>query len=447
MHKILHVDGDNFFVSCEVARFPHLKGKPVIVGEERGIACAMSYEAKRLGITRAMPIFEIREKFPHVAVLPAHFELYEQYADKLATILEKYCSEVERYSIDECFALVSQADILLHGHGNGENHRDKAELNFLEIVKKEAELCLGITLSFGLANTKTLAKIGSKLEKPSGAVVIDENRRVEILNKTDIGSVWGIGRAISQKLTSYNVKTAHDFTRLDPSFVKKNFGEGTLATWHELRGEARFETESGPRIPKSLQSTRSFGRAVYAAGTSATNIKERSFLLSELSNHAENLCTRLRSHGLKVSRFSFFIKKNTDYNRYLSHEIELGYYTDNASDIIRAIHKAANAMLSSEAVLRAANFGVKFKATGISVHGLRPAETVQDDLFATQSTLDTRSKYLEAVDSLQKRFGAGSIYLCSSLESKKRRLAAFNERNSRNHFIYGLPLPYMGEVV
>ncbi len=339
---------------------------------------------------------------------------------------------------------MSEADIARYGDGS--------EKDFLSTVKLEAELCLGITLSFGLADTKTLAKIGSKLEKPSGAVLISEDslthNRIDILKRTDIGSVWGIGRAISQKLTSYNVKTAHDFICLDPSFVKKNFGEGTLATWHELRGEARFETESGPRIPKSLQSTRSFGRAVNAA----TNTKERSFLLSELSNHAENLCTRLRSHGLKVRRFSFFIKKNTDYNRYIGHEIELGHYTDNASDMIRAIHKAAIDMLDSEPIKRAANFGtgghgLKFKATGISVHGLRPVETIQDDLFAAQSAIDTRNKYLEAVDSLQKRFGDGSIYLCSSLESKKRRLAAFNERNSRNHFIYGLPLPYMGEVV
>lgn len=104
--KILHVDGDNFFVACEVARFPHLKGKPVIVGEERGIASAMSYEAKKLGVHRGMPVFEIRKQFPQVIILPSHFELYEQYALKLYQVLCKYSDTVERYSIDECFALI-----------------------------------------------------------------------------------------------------------------------------------------------------------------------------------------------------------------------------------------------------------------------------------------------------------------------------------------------------
>ncbi|MDP2630796.1 MAG: DNA polymerase IV, partial [Candidatus Uhrbacteria bacterium] len=44
---ILHIDGDAFFASCEQARNPKLKGRPVITGKERGIASSMSYEAKR----------------------------------------------------------------------------------------------------------------------------------------------------------------------------------------------------------------------------------------------------------------------------------------------------------------------------------------------------------------------------------------------------------------
>lgn len=87
---ILHVDGDNFFVSCEVARLPHLYGKPVVVGAERGIATAMNVQAKQLGITRGMPVFKIKKEFPSVTILPAHFELYEKYSDNLFSILTNY---------------------------------------------------------------------------------------------------------------------------------------------------------------------------------------------------------------------------------------------------------------------------------------------------------------------------------------------------------------------
>jgi DNA polymerase-4 len=46
-----HADGDSFFVACELSVHPELKGKPVIVGADRGIAVAMSEEAKKLGVT------------------------------------------------------------------------------------------------------------------------------------------------------------------------------------------------------------------------------------------------------------------------------------------------------------------------------------------------------------------------------------------------------------
>ena len=104
--KVLHVDGDGFFASCEISRRPDLKGKPVVVGEERGIASAMSYEAKRLGVTRGMPIFKVRQEFPQVTILSSHFELYEQFASALYSILTKHFANVEWYSIDECFAEV-----------------------------------------------------------------------------------------------------------------------------------------------------------------------------------------------------------------------------------------------------------------------------------------------------------------------------------------------------
>ncbi len=57
---IVHIDGDAFFASCEQARDPALRGKPVITGKERGIVASMSYEAKAKGIKRAMRLFEVK---------------------------------------------------------------------------------------------------------------------------------------------------------------------------------------------------------------------------------------------------------------------------------------------------------------------------------------------------------------------------------------------------
>ena len=46
------MDADAFFVGCEVASEPRLRGKAVAVGGmKRGIIASASYEARRLGIS------------------------------------------------------------------------------------------------------------------------------------------------------------------------------------------------------------------------------------------------------------------------------------------------------------------------------------------------------------------------------------------------------------
>src|SRR5947209_18747742 len=73
---ILHIDGDTFFASCEQSRRPALQGRPVVTGEERGIAASMSYEAKARGVTRGMRLTEIRQVCPEAVILPSDYEAY-----------------------------------------------------------------------------------------------------------------------------------------------------------------------------------------------------------------------------------------------------------------------------------------------------------------------------------------------------------------------------------
>src|SRR3954470_22757085 len=101
---ILHVDGDAFFASCEVAKDPSLRGKPVITGKERGIVSACTYEAKALGIKRGMILSEVRKICPEAIILPSDYETYSLFSERMYKIVRRYTPELEEYSIDECFA-------------------------------------------------------------------------------------------------------------------------------------------------------------------------------------------------------------------------------------------------------------------------------------------------------------------------------------------------------
>ena len=92
-----------FFVGVEVAKDPTLRGKPVVTGEEKGIVSALSYEAKALGVTRGMPIFQLRRKFPQVIVLPGDYRSYARYSAKMFDIVRRYADSVEDAGLDLLF--------------------------------------------------------------------------------------------------------------------------------------------------------------------------------------------------------------------------------------------------------------------------------------------------------------------------------------------------------
>src|SRR5687768_63734 len=83
---------------------PSLRGRPVVTGLERGIASSMSYEAKARGVTRGLPIHEIRRVCPEAIILPSDYETYGLFSLRMYEIVRRYTEIMEEYSIDECFA-------------------------------------------------------------------------------------------------------------------------------------------------------------------------------------------------------------------------------------------------------------------------------------------------------------------------------------------------------
>src|SRR6516162_8852245 len=146
---IVHIDGDAFFASCEQSRRPKLRGKPVVTGKERGIAAAMSYEAKARGVTRGMQVWQIKKICPEAIILPSDYETYSLISKRFFTIVRRYTPDVEEYSIDEGFADLTGL-------------RRPLRMSYRKIaqhMKKALDAELGFTFSVGLAPNKVVAKI------------------------------------------------------------------------------------------------------------------------------------------------------------------------------------------------------------------------------------------------------------------------------------------------
>jgi DNA polymerase-4 len=286
---ILHIDADAFFASCEQAVNPTLKGKPVVTGKERGIASAVSYEAKACGVKRGMTIREIQQLCPDAIHLPSDYETYSLFSQRMFAIVRRYTPDVEEYSIDECFCDLTGLRRPLRMSYETMAARIKADL----------EHNLGLTFAVGLAPTKVVAKLASKWQKPAGLTIIRGTDLHLYLDQVPIENVWGIGPQTMAYLTRFGIATALDFARQDELWVRSKLTKPHQDIWHELRGTAVIPLEFGEHHAyQSISKTKTF--------TPPTS--DREMLLAQLSKNVENACIKARRHHLEARRVSFFLR-------------------------------------------------------------------------------------------------------------------------------------------
>ena len=387
---ILHVDGDSFFVSCQVTQDPSLKGRPVVTGLERGIASAMYYEAKARGITRGMRVSEMRTLCPDVVIMNSDYALYEQYSHRMNSIVKRYTSKVESYSIDECFADITGLDEEFH-------------MTYEEIaarIKRDLEEELGITFSVGVSVTKTLAKTASTSQKPSGLTVASSLQTEALLAKTPIEKVWGIGRRTSVRMVGYAITTALDFALKDTEWVRKHFPKPYQELHHELRGTCMHAVASGDRRDYlSTSKTRTFSKP---SG-------DESYVMAQLSNNIEKACRALRGRGMFGKKVSIFLK--TQRFTYSMAEFVLPYAVATPGEILKYAERHFHALFEK---------GVTYRATGITVSQLTRTRASTLNLFSENTVDEAASKIYQSVDRLNRQYGRNAVFLGSSMQAVKR---------------------------
>jgi nucleotidyltransferase/DNA polymerase involved in DNA repair len=117
MNRILHVDGNSFFASCEIAlardRGIDLSHHPVWVGGGRrgdGIVSAANRAAKKFGVKTCMPCFEAKRLCPRGVLCRPHYDAYRDISAKMFRVLGEYSPTLVPVSIDEGFLDLTAMD-------------------------------------------------------------------------------------------------------------------------------------------------------------------------------------------------------------------------------------------------------------------------------------------------------------------------------------------------
>lgn len=385
------VDCNSFYCSCERVFRPELANTPVVVlSNNDGCIISRSDEAKRLGVGMAVPYHENRELIEKhgIEVFSSNYNLYGDMSRRVMDTLRAIAgpSNVEVYSVDEAFINIDSTSPGLL-------------LQIGREIKFTVEQWTGIEVSVGIAPTKTLAKLANRLAKEdklrSGCVMLlDTDEKItQILQKTPVGHLWGIGRQLAGRLTRLGIHTAWQLRNMNEEWVRKNMGGVTgVRLLKELKGIEAISMQEPLDTKKMIATTRMFGSPVQ-------DIKDIREAIATYTSRAAEKLRRQFSAASVISIFVVLKEKNTDRKEdnkahVNEHEEEedndhrWGRYSTGATVSAHAILPNATAYThelikpAMQLVERVFEKGRSYKKAGVMLSGLVPDTSIQANLFA-----------------------------------------------------------------
>ena len=377
--RIILVDGNNFFASCEQIFDPKLKGKPLcILSNNDGCVIARSNEAKKIGIKMGMPYFMAKKEFPDAIYKSSNFTLYHDISQRMMQLLSKYSDLLDVYSIDEAFLDITGMDKVF-----------KATYSeIIQSIKKDIETHIGIGVSIGLAPSVILAKAANhKAKKLSGLYTIEEENIEKELKGLAIEEIWGIGKNIARKLKAYGIFYAEDILKKDDCFYKTLLGKKGLELKYELSGLNVIPITGIAEKPKSIQRTRAFPNFS----------SDKEYIKTEVMIHLHNVCKKLRANNQKTDTISVMLRTK-DFKvlyfgdtilRPTNSELKL---TEKVTQLFENIYKE----------------GIIYRSAGVWASNLTDAEKQQLSLFESKEE-DKEEKLLSVIDKIEYKFGKGYL--------------------------------------
>ena len=375
---IAHLDCDAFYATIEKRDRPELRDRPVIVGgRHRGVVAACCYTARTYGVRSAMPMFKALKACPEAAVIKPDMAKYAAVGREVRAMMLALTPQVEPLSVDEAFMDLSGTEAL---------HR-ASPAEALAKLARRVEADLSITVSIGLSYNKFLAKIASDLDKPRGFAVIGRTEARSFLADKPVGLLWGVGRAMQERLARDGITRIGALARLDEATLVARYGKIGRRLFQCARGEddRRVEPE---REAKSVSSEITLDE----------DLSDPAALRPILWRLAETVARRMKKAGIAGGGVTLKLK-TADF-RIITRARRLGTATQSAEEMFRA----AGPLLAREADGRA------FRLIGIGAHDLAPAsatQALQGDLFG--GSAPDRDRVDEALDAVRERFGEDAI--------------------------------------
>ncbi|HEX2920501.1 MAG TPA: DNA polymerase IV [Bacteroidales bacterium] len=383
-HNILHLDLDTFFISVERLRNSRLNGKPVIIGglSDRGVVASCSYEARKYGVSSAMPMKFARNMCPDAVIIRGDMELYSNYSHIVTDIIAEQAPLFEKASIDEHYIDLTGMDRFYGCYKWSHELRQR-------IISET-----GLPISAGLSVNKTVSKIATGEAKPNGEKEVQKSIVLPFLDPLSIRKIPMIGQKTYKVLRSMGIATIFTLRNIPAEMIENLMGKNGTEIWKRANG-----IDSTPVVSYSEQ------KSISTEHTFEKDTTDLHRLNQLIVSMVEKIAFELRSQEKLASCLTMKIR----YSNFDTHTLQKRIPYTSFDHVLAEVAKELFSRLYQRRML--------IRLIGVRLsHLVRGVQ--QLDMF--DDTPEKVSLYL-AMDSLRKRFGRDAVKRASGVMTNEER--------------------------
>lgn len=389
--NVLHLDLDTFFVSVERLRNNRLIGKPVIIGglSDRGVVASCSYEARKFGVSSAMPMKFARTMCPDAIIIRGDMELYSNYSNIVTDIIAESAPLYEKASVDEHYIDLTGMDRFYGCYQWSHELRNR-------IIKET-----GLPISAGLSVNKTVSKIATGEAKPNGEIEVQKETVLPFLDPLSIKKIPMLGPKTYQVLRSMGIATIFTLRNIPIEMIESLMGKNGIEIWKRANG-----IDSTPVIGYSEQ------KSISTEHTFDKDTTDMHRLNQLIVSMVEKIAFELR----KQEKLTSCVTVKIRYSNFDTHTLQKRVPYTSFDHVLAEIAQELFARLYQRRML--------IRLIGVRLsHMVRGVQ--QLDMF--DDTPEKTSLYL-AMDKLRKRFGSDAVRRASGVMTREEREEKANKR-------------------
>jgi len=381
--RVVHLNVAHFMASVEELCDSSLRRRPFVVAplhRDRVVAFDVSEAAFREGIRKGMRIDRIAREWRGVRILEPRLELYHRAERALCEIASRFSPMVECAGGGHLFIDITGSSLLF-----GQPADCAAR------IRQEAGERSGLRPVAGLAANRLVSKIGTRVVKPDGFVVVAPGDERAFLHHQEIDLLPGVGQKLGERMRLLGIREMGELAALSEDDALAFFGR---------HGRRLVERAGG--VDNAPVSPEAAVRAIRGSCEFETDSNDAAEMEARLSRLLEDLGMRLRGENLSARRIELVLHYTDSRSAEASTLLPLPSFYD--ADFFEA---------ARELLRRSLGRRVRVRKIGVSL-SLLQRESGQLDLFAPPERL-RRESLQRALDRIRKRYGTKAVMRAASM--------------------------------